>query len=236
MPFIVAHAHSRRVHRLPRCEEDHEDDAKGSDPSISASWWRTRRSRFAAIAPIGFAERVPTVVALHRSDGHRFSKDPAAAVELIAGIGIEGDAHAGTLVQHRSRVAADPTQPNLRQVHVIASELFTLLASAGHPVGPGDLGENITTEGLDVHGLAVGSMLLIGREALVAVTGLRNPCVQIERFQPGLLGHVAFRDDDGALVRRAGIMGVVIRGGQVVVGDDITVSPPPGPPRPLDRV
>jgi MOSC domain-containing protein YiiM len=179
---------------------------------------------------------MPVVVALHRSGRHRFSKDPVGELDLVAGVGIDGDVHAGPLVQHRSRVAADPTQPNLRQVHLIASELFEVLAAAGHDVSAGDLGENITTQGLDVHGLAVGSMLLIGDDALVAVTGLRNPCAQIEQFQPGLLRHVAFRTNDGVLVRRAGIMGVVIRGGSVSIGDAIAVSSPPGPPRDLDRV
>lgn len=177
-----------------------------------------------------------TVVALQRSALHRFSKDAAEHVTLIAGVGVEGDAHAGPLVQHRSRVAADPTQPNLRQVHLIASELFPILAAAGHTVAAGDLGENITTEGLDVHSLATGSVLRIGDDALVAVTGLRNPCVQIERFQPGLLGRVAYRTEHGEFVRRAGVMGVVVRGGRVAVGDAIGVAAPPGPPRPLERV
>jgi len=179
---------------------------------------------------------VASVVALHRSPGHAFSKQSVDALELIAGVGVTGDVHAGPLVQHRSRVAVDPTQPNLRQVHLIAAELFDVLAAAGHDVRPGDLGENITTRGLDVHALAVGTVLLVGADALVAITGLRNPCAQIERFQAGLLGHVAFRGDDGALVRRAGIMGVVVRGGDVAVDDPILASSPPGPGRPLERV
>lgn len=189
-----------------------------------------------ASATACLARSVPTVVALQRSDVHRFSKDSANQLNLVAGVGVERDAHAGPLVQHRSRVAADPTQPNLRQVHLIASELFEILAAAGHAVTPGDLGENITTEGLDVHGLAVGSMLLIGDDALVAVTGLRNPCAQIENFQPGLLRLLNYRADGGALVRRAGIMGVVIRGGLVSVDDSVSVSSPPGQPRALGRV
>ena len=179
---------------------------------------------------------MPQVVALQRSDRHGFSKQSASRLHLIAGVGVEGDVHAGPLVQHRSRVAIDPTQPNLRQVHLIASELFDELAAAGHAVTAGDLGENITTLGLDVDGLAVGTTLLIGADALVAVTGLRNPCAQIDRFQPGLLSQVALRTVDGNLVRRAGIMGVVIRSGTVRVGDPIGVSSPPGPPRPLERV
>ena len=177
-----------------------------------------------------------SVVSLHRSPEHGFSKEPVDALELIAGVGVAGDVHAGPLVQHRSRVRVDPTQPNLRQVHLIASELFDVLAELGHVVGPGDLGENVTTRGLDVHALGVGTVLLLGDDALVAVTGLRNPCAQIERFQPGLLGRVAFRGDDGVLVRRAGIMGVVVRGGTVVVDDPIVASAPPGATRPLERV
>jgi MOSC domain-containing protein YiiM len=179
---------------------------------------------------------MPSVVALHRSTDHAFSKDPVRTLDLIAGVGVAGDVHAGPLVQHRSRVRADPTQPNLRQVHLIAAELFDVLADLGHVVRPGELGENVTTRGLDVHALAVGTVLLLGADALVAVTGLRNPCAQIERFQTGLLGQVAFRGDDGVLVRRAGIMGVVVRGGAVAIGDEIVASAPPGPARPLERV
>ena len=179
---------------------------------------------------------MPSVVALHRSADHAFSKQPVGTLELIAGVGVVGDVHAGPLVQHRSRVRADPTQPNLRQVHLIAAELFDVLAAIGHVVRAGELGENVTTRGLDVHALAVGTVLLLGDDALVAVTGLRNPCAQIERFQPGLLDQVAIRGDDGVLVRRAGIMGVVVRTGAVAVGDEIVASIPPGPARPLERV
>lgn len=177
-----------------------------------------------------------TVVAVHSSPDHGFSKKMVRRVELIAGIGVAGDAHAGSTVRHRSRVRTDPTRPNLRQVHLIASELFDALGEVGHDVAPGDLGENITTAGLDLHALAVGSVLLIGDEALLAVTGLRNPCAQIERFRPGLLQHVLFRCSDGEMVRRAGIMSVVVRGGAVEAGDTITVADPPGPARPLERV
>jgi MOSC domain-containing protein YiiM len=177
-----------------------------------------------------------TVVAVHRSDEHRFSKEAVERIELVAGVGVAGDAHAGPLVQHRSRVAVDPGQPNLRQVHLIAGELFDALADAGHEVAPGDLGENVTTRGLDLHGLAVGSVLRLGGSALVAVTGLRNPCAQIDAFRRGVLKLVLHRDDTGALVRRAGIMGVVVLGGTVGAGDPIEVSGPPGPPAPLERV
>lgn len=177
-----------------------------------------------------------SVVALHLSQRHSFSKQEVGEVELIAGVGVAGDAHAGPLVQHRSRIAADPTQPNLRQVHLIDAELFEVLAAAGHQVSPGELGENVTTEGVEVYDLAVGSVMRLGETALIAVTGLRNPCAQIESFHPGLLRQVSYRDGAGTLVRRAGIMGVVVLGGVVRVGDGIDVQPPPGPPRPLERV
>jgi MOSC domain-containing protein YiiM len=177
-----------------------------------------------------------SVVALHLSESHSFSKQSVEEVELVAGVGVVGDAHAGPLVQHRSRVAADPTQPNLRQVHLIGTELFDVLAAAGHRVLPGDLGENVTTEGVELHDLAVGSLIRLGETCLIAVTGLRNPCAQIEAFRPGLLKQVTHRDGTGALVRRAGIMGIVLLGGNVRVGDGIEVQLPPGPPRPLDRV
>jgi MOSC domain-containing protein YiiM len=179
---------------------------------------------------------VASVVTLHLSERHSFSKQDVGEVELIAGVGVAGDAHAGPLVQHRSRVAADPTQPNLRQVHLIATELFEVLAAAGHQVAPGDLGENVTTEGVEVHDLSVGTVIRLGETALIAVTGLRNPCAQIEAFQPGLLKQVSYRDGTGMWVPRAGIMGVVVLGGVVRVGDRIEVQPPPGPARPLERV
>ena len=176
-----------------------------------------------------------SVVALSIDDGHRFSKRSVDRVSLIAGVGVDGDAHAGPLVQHRSRVAADPTQPNLRQVHLIDDALFAIAADAGLPIGAGDLGENITTSGIDLYALAVGTVLLLGDEALVAVTGLRNPCAQIERFRPGLLDLVR-RRVDGETIRRAGIMGVVVHGGDVSVGDAVAWSTPPGTVHPLRPV
>jgi MOSC domain-containing protein YiiM len=179
---------------------------------------------------------VAAVIGVHRSDRHGFSKPSVDRIELVAGVGVLGDVHAGAVVKHRSRVAADPQAPNLRQVHLIAAELFHVLAAAGHRVGPGDLGENVTTSGIDLHGLSVGSVLRLGDEALVAVTGLRNPCAQIDAFRPGVLALVRSRDRDGVWLRRAGIMGVVVHGGLVAAGDPIEVSAPPGPLRPLDRV
>lgn len=176
------------------------------------------------------------MIAVHRSDQHDFSKQTVETVELVAGVGVAGDSHAGPSVQHRSRVAIDPGQPNLRQVHLLAGEVLESLAGAGPPVAPGDLGENTTTSGIDLHALGVGTVLRMGETALVAVTGLRNPCAQIDEFRPGLLPQLRYRDDGGVLVRRAGIMGVVVFGGLVSVGDRIETSAPPGPHRPLDRV
>ncbi|MFF3600848.1 MOSC domain-containing protein [Kitasatospora indigofera] len=177
-----------------------------------------------------------TIAAVSRSAGHDFSKPNRQSVRLLAGLGVEGDAHLGVTVQHRSRVAQDPTQPNLRQVHLIHAELHDELRLAGHPVAAGELGENITTRGLDLLDLPRGARLHLGEEAVVEVTGLRNPCLQIEAFQEGLLKRVAGRDEAGNVVRRAGIMGVVLAGGEVRPGDTVRVELPDGPPLPLERV
>lgn len=176
------------------------------------------------------------VVSVSAGEGHGFSKPPRSSITLLAGVGVEGDAHAGSTVQHRSRVAADPTQPNLRQVHLMHAELHDELDEAGYRVAPGALGENITTRGLDLLGLPVGSVLAIGDHAVLAVTGLRNPCAQIDKHAPGLLKRVAYRDADGLLVRRAGIMSVVIAGGEVAPGMQIRVALPPLPHQALDPV
>lgn len=175
------------------------------------------------------------VETVHLSATHSFSKLPVAAIRLIEGVGIEGDAHAGVTVQHRSRVAADPSQPNLRQVHLIHAELFDQLAAVGHQVVPGDLGENITTVGIDLLALPVGTRLHFG-SAEIAVTGLRNPCRQINDFQPGLLQQVLRKDASGEVHRLAGVMAVVTRGGIVQPGDEIEQRLPPPPHFPLTRV
>jgi MOSC domain-containing protein YiiM len=167
----------------------------------------------------------PHVLAVHRSPTHSFSKSPALSIQLIAGLGIEGDAHAGATVKHRSRVARDPTQPNLRQVHLIHAELHDELNAVGFNVKPGDMGENITTHGLDLLALPTGTRLTIG-EAVIEVTGLRNPCVQLDRFQAGLMQATLDRDAAGNLIRKAGVMGVVLVGGDVQAGDDIHVQMP----------
>jgi MOSC domain-containing protein YiiM len=177
-----------------------------------------------------------TVVAVSRDGEHRFSKPVTESITLLTGLGVEGDAHAGVTVKHRSRVAVDPTQPNLRQVHLLHEELFEELAGAGFAVEPGQLGENITTRGIDLLALPRHTLLRIGADAVVEVTGLRNPCAQINGFQSGLLKQVAHLDADGQLVRKAGIMGVVLRGGRVEPGDLIRAEPPALPHLPLERV
>ncbi|NUK52769.1 MOSC domain-containing protein [Streptomyces lunaelactis] len=167
---------------------------------------------------------------------YSFTKPNRDSITLLAGLGVAGDVHAGVTVKHRSRVAQDPTQPNLRQVHLIHQELFAELAEAGFEVAPGDLGENITTSGIDLLGLPTGTVLRLGVEAVVEVTGLRNPCLQIDAFQDGLLKQVVGRDEAGEIVRKAGIMSVVRAGGVVRPGDPITVELPTGAHRPLERV
>ncbi|MEW1681230.1 MOSC domain-containing protein [Streptomyces sp. NPDC093594] len=177
-----------------------------------------------------------TVTAVSSNGEYSFSKPNRESVRLLAGLGVEGDVHAGVTVKHRSRVAQDPTQPNLRQVHLIHEELFDELAGEGFTVTPGRLGENITTRGIDLLSLPVGTLLRVGDEAVLEVTGLRNPCVQIDAFQDGLLKQVVGRDAEGNLVRKAGIMSVVKEGGVVRPGDPVEVTLPSGPHRPLDRV
>nr|WP_236070621.1 MOSC domain-containing protein [Streptomyces polyasparticus] len=176
------------------------------------------------------------VTAVSSNGEYSFTKPNRESITLLAGLGVEGDVHAGVTVKHRSRVAQDPTQPNLRQVHLIHEELFTEVAEQGYEVVPGALGENITTRGIDLLGLPTGTLLRIGDEAVLEVTGLRNPCVQIDGYQDGLLKQVVFRDEDGALVRKAGIMTVVLTGGPVRPGDAIKAELPTGPHRPLERV
>ncbi|WP_159803239.1 MOSC domain-containing protein [Arthrobacter zhaoguopingii] len=176
------------------------------------------------------------VESVSRSPEHKFSKSLCQSIILRAGLGVEGDAHAGSTVQHLSRVRADPAQPNLRQVHLIQAELFDELRDAGFQVGAADLGENITTRGLDLLRLPRGTIVRIGSEAVIEVTGLRNPCPQINRFQPRLLKAVLSKDDAGSVIRKAGIMGIVLNDGEVVAGDAVRVDLPEGPYRPLEPV
>lgn len=176
------------------------------------------------------------VIAVARDGGHRFSKQPAFEIRLVMGRGVAGDAHFGETVKHRSRVARDPTQPNLRQVHLLQAELFDEVAAKGFRVQPGEMGENVTTRGIDLLALPEGTRLQLGAAAVVEITGLRNPCVQIDRFQPGLMQATLDRDAAGNLIRKAGVMAVVITGGDVRIGDAIGLQLPTGPARPLGPV
>ena len=176
------------------------------------------------------------VAAVSRSQKHSFSKPTQQSIHLLAGLGVEGDAHAGVTVKHRSRVARDAEQPNLRQVHLIHAELHDELNAAGFAVSAGDMGENVTTRGIDLLALPAGARLQLGAEAIIEVTGLRNPCVQLDRFQKGLMDAVLGRDEAGYLVLRAGVMAVVLTGGEVRPGDPIRIELPEGPHQPLARV
>lgn len=176
------------------------------------------------------------VAAVHRSATHTFSKGEQSFLRVLAGQGVEGDAHLGETVKHCSRVAQDPTQPNLRQVHLLSQELLAELRSKGFHVHPGDLGENITTTGINLLALPRGTRLQVGRQAVLEVTGLRNPCAQIDSFQSGLLAQVLDRDERGDLVRKAGIMSVVRHSGTILKGDAIEVELPPEPHYRLERV
>jgi MOSC domain-containing protein YiiM len=170
-----------------------------------------------------------TVVAVSRSPGHTLSKPNEGSIRLLTGLGVEGDAHMGTTVKHRSRVAKDPTTPNLRQVHLIHAELHDELEAAGFRLAPGIMGENVTTRGVDLLGLPTGARLHIGAAAVVEVTGLRNPCAQLNKLQPGLMAATLDRDADGSLVRKAGVMAVVLTEGEIKPGDGIEVELPPKP-------
>ncbi len=191
----------------------------------------------------------PRVVAVSRDNTHRFSKVPVESITLVAGLGVLGDAHAGTLVQHRSRVRRDPNQPNLRQVHLLHVEVFDDARALGYELGPGDLGENVLTADLDLLGLPTGTLLDLGGP-VVRLTGLRNPCAQINDFRPGLLKAVLSRGDGTptdepapstaspeiatvTVIRKAGVMAVVEVGGEVVPGRAITVRLPEAPHTPL---
>jgi MOSC domain-containing protein YiiM len=176
------------------------------------------------------------VTAVSRSGEYTFSKPNAGSITLVAGLGVDGDAHQGETVKHRSRMARDPSQPNLRQVHLIHSELHDELRAAGFEVEPGQIGENVTTRGIDLLALPTGTRLLLGDEAVVEVTGLRNPCLQLDNFQRGLQKAVLDRDEHGNLVRKSGIMSIVLTGGEVRPGDTIRVELPAQPHSALQPV
>jgi MOSC domain-containing protein YiiM len=177
-----------------------------------------------------------TVVAVSVSSSHTMRKENTSAIALLAGLGVADDAHMGATVQHRSRVARDPSQPNLRQVHLIHAELMDELEARGFTVAPGRMGENITTRGVELLALPAGTNLHIGDSAIIEVTGLRNPCTQLDGIQPGLMQAVLGRDADGNLIRKAGIMGIVLQGGEVKPNDSIRIVLPPEPHSPLKPV
>lgn len=176
------------------------------------------------------------VVAVARDAEHRFSKQLVPEIEVVAGLGVRGDAHNGATVQHLSRVKADPAQPNLRQVHLIHAELFDELAGKGFTVGPADLGENVTTRGIDLLGLPRGTVLSIGDSVRLELSGLRNPCRQIDRFQKGLLAAVLDKGPNGEVIRKSGVMAIAIAGGTIRAGDPIEAEMPKAPFMPLERV
>lgn len=178
----------------------------------------------------------PVVVGVSIDGQHRFSKRSVESIRLIAGLGVEGDAHLGVTVQHQTRVRSDPTQPNLRQVHLMHAELFDELRAAGYEIASAELGENVTTRGLDLLHLPAGTRVRLGAEAVVEITGLRNPCRQMNAHRPGLMQAVLDRDADGNLVRKAGVMAIVLEGGQVRPGDRIAIELPKGPHLPLEPV
>jgi MOSC domain-containing protein len=178
----------------------------------------------------------PRVVSVSRDARHHFSKVNCRNITLLAGLGVEGDAHMGVTVKHRSRVRRDPSQPNLRQVHLIHAELIDALQQQGFAVSAGAMGENITTRGIDLLGLPRGSRLHIGATAVVEVTGLRNPCIQLDKFQPGLMAAMLGRDAQGNLIRKAGVMGIVLAGGIVDLDAAIRLVLPDGRRDPLEPV
>jgi MOSC domain-containing protein YiiM len=176
------------------------------------------------------------VIAVSRSGGHTLSKPVQTSIRLLTALGVEGDAHAGATVKHRSRVAKNPSAPNLRQVHLIHAELHDELRSAGFELAAGQMGENVTTRGVDLLALPTGTRLHLGDTAIVEVTGLRNPCAQLDGIKPGLMAATLGHDERGDLIRKAGVMAIVRVGGEVRPGDAVRVEFPPEPHRALQPV
>jgi MOSC domain-containing protein YiiM len=169
------------------------------------------------------------VVSVSRSATHRFSKPCLREIVIVTGLGVEGDAHAGVTVKHRYLVRKNPLAPNLSQVHLLQESLFAELKASGLEIGPGDMGENVTTSGLELLTLPLGTRLHLGAQAVVELTGLRTPCLQMDTFRPGLKQACMGRDAEGGVERRAGVMAIALAGGSVRVGDAIRVELPPAP-------
>ncbi|MCJ7551473.1 MAG: MOSC domain-containing protein [Anaerolineae bacterium] len=169
------------------------------------------------------------VTGVSRSATYSFSKQTQEAIRLVAGLGVEGDAHMGETVRHRHLVRTDPTRPNLRQVHLLQAEVIDELQAGGFDVSAGKMGENITTRGIDLLSLPVGTRLFIGDTSVVAMTELRDPCGQLDDYQQGLKEATVDRDAQGNVIRKAGAMGVVVMGGIVKPGDAIRVELPAEP-------
>ena len=167
------------------------------------------------------------VIALARDDLHRMSRQPCERIRLIAGLGVEGDVHAGLTMQHRSRWVKQRTVPNVRQVHLIHAELFEELAAKGFAVSPAQMGENLTIAGIDLLGLSTGTRLRLGSEAEIELTGLRNPCFKLNALAPGLMDAVLEKGPGKTLIRKAGVMAVVVTSGEVNIGDAIAISESP---------
>jgi hypothetical protein len=176
------------------------------------------------------------VEAVAKAPRHQLGKRISDEILLFAGSGVGGDAHAGVTVKHRSRARVNPDLPNLRQVHLIHGEFIDELVSKGFAVAPGAMGENVTTRGLPLLDLPRGARLLLGDSAVIELTGLRNPCIQLERLQTGLMEAALGRDANGRLIRKAGVMAIVIAGGTVRPGDSIGVELPAGPQLRLEPV
>jgi hypothetical protein len=197
-------------------------------PAFVIDYFAAAHPRWFSTMPLTDKSDAAIVLAVSQSATHSMSKKPALSIRLLAGLGVEGDAHSGRTVKHRSRVARDPSQPNLRQVHLIHAELHDELRAAGFLLAPGQMGENITTRGLDLLALPTGTRLRLGPDAVVEVTGLRNPCNQLNGIQPGLMNATLDRDAAGNPIRKAGVMGIVLVGGDVRPGDGIDVEIPSG--------
>ena len=176
------------------------------------------------------------IIAVSKSADYTFSKPNQTSIRLLAGLGVEGDAHSGGKVKHRFRMKRDPNQPNLRQVHLIHAELHDELRAQGFNVSAGQMGENVTTRGVDLLRLPQGTRLHLGSQAVVEITGLRNPCEQLDNFQDGLLQACLDKDEHGDLIRKAGVMSIVLVGGEVFPNDQIRVEVPPEPHQPLQVV